>query len=356
MLITRQSDPDNLEAPFHTLSGRLTPAGGHYVRSHFPVPDLPADTFQLQVTGAVGEPLTLTLADLWALPAETRTVTMECAGNGRVHLSPKVAGVQWECGAVGTAEWTGVPLRAVLDRAGLHPDAREVVLVGADRGSMTEPVRSPGELPYARSLPLNKALEDALLAYAMNGELLTPAHGAPLRAVVPGWYGMAAVKWLTGLHVLATPYQGYFQTVDYARWETRAGLPPERTPLGEMQVKSQVASPGAHDRLPAGRPCEVTGAAWTGAGTVTRVDVSMDGGASWQAAAFLDPAEAGVWRRWTLTWTPTCPGPVTLLSRATDSAGRTQPTSHDPMNGSYVVHHVLPVPVFIEPCPPQGAS
>ncbi len=351
MLITRQSDPDNLEAPFGPLLERRSPPGGHYVRSHFPVPALDAG-FTLRVTGEVERPLTLGLAEVQALGAETRTVTMECAGNGRVYLSPKVSGVQWALGAVGTADWTGVPLRAVLELAGLRPGALEVVLTGADRGVMTEPVRSPGEAPYARSLPLDKALEDVLLAYAMNGRPLTPAHGAPLRAVVPGWYGMAAVKWLTGLHVTSTPYQGYFQTVDYARWETRADLPPERVPLSAMQVKSQIAHPAPHAQVPAGQPCEITGAAWTGEGTVTRVDVSTDGGQSWQAAAFLDPAEPGVWRRWTLSWTPRTPGPVTLLSRATDSAGHTQPAAHDPRNGTYVVHHVLPVPVHVQ----EGAS
>ena len=149
----------------------------------------------------------------------TVTVTLECAGNSRSFLTPKVEGVAWELGAVSTAQWTGVPLRAVLERAGLQAGAREAVLCGADRGCLHEPARTPGIIAYERSVPLGKAQDDVLLAYAMNGEALTPQHGFPLRAIVPGWYGMASVKWLTEIHVTQTPFQGFFQTLDYSYWD-----------------------------------------------------------------------------------------------------------------------------------------
>ncbi|MHA0036250.1 sulfite oxidase [Deinococcus sp. PESE-13] len=347
MLITRQHHPDNLETPAHALLEPLTPA--HYVRSHFAVPALDAAEFRLKVAGQVASPLSLSLAELRALPATTRTLTLECAGNGRVYLTPKASGVQWEVGAVGTAQWTGVPLRTLLERAGVADNAREVVLVGADEGQMDDPVKSPGHIYYSRSLPLSKALDNVLLAYEMNGEALTPAHGAPLRAIVPGWYGMAAVKWLTEIRVIDHAYQGYFQTVDYARWERQDGLPPVRVPLSEMRVKSQILTPAPHACVQAGEELELCGAAWTGGDrTVQRVEVSTDGGQSWQDAEWQQDAAPGVWRHWHLSWTPQQPGEVKLLSRATDSAGQVQPAAHDPHRGSYEVHHIVAVPVTVK--------
>lgn len=356
-LIVRQVSPSNLESPFHALDGQITANGRFYQRSHFPVPTLRADTWRLAVRGRVASRLSLSLDDLRALPATTLTTTMECAGNGRVYLSPRMPGVQWDLGAVGTAQWTGVRLRDVLERAGVEPGAVEVVLQGADCGTLTEPGRTPGDIHYARSVPLAKAMEDVLLAYAMNGRPLTPDHGFPLRAVVPGWYGMAAVKWLTTLQVTDRPFQGFFQTVDYAYWQRTDDLPPQLVPLSTMLVKAQIARPAPHDAVVAGSSCEVTGAAWTGEGVVTRVEVSADGGASWADADFLDPAGAGVWRRWRYSWrVPAHPGPVTLLARATDSAGRTQRAGHDPGRGGYMINFPLPVPVTVAPAssPPEA--
>jgi DMSO/TMAO reductase YedYZ molybdopterin-dependent catalytic subunit len=258
-LIVRQVSPSNLESPFHALDGPITAEGRLYVRSHFPVPDLNPDTWRLTVRGRVSSPLKLSLEDLRALPETTRTTTMECAGNGRVHLSPRMPGVQWDLGAVGTAQWTGVLLRDVLEHTGVGAGALEVVLEGADCGALTEPGRTPGDIHYARSLPLSKATEDVVLAYAMNGRPLTPDHGFPLRAVVPGWYGMAAVKWLTTVQVTDRPFQGFFQTVDYAYWQQTDDLPPQLVPLSTMLVKAQIARPAPHDAVVAGSPCEVTG-------------------------------------------------------------------------------------------------
>ncbi|MBB6015246.1 sulfite oxidase [Deinococcus radiopugnans] len=348
-LIVRQASPPNLEMPFHTLDERITSGAGHYVRSHFPAPELNAQDWRLRLGGLVDSPLELSLEDLKAMPPHTLTATMECAGNGRLYLSPRRPGVQWDLGAVGTAEWTGVRLSDVLERAGVTPGALEVVLEGADCGTLTDPGRTPGEIHYARSLPLSKALDDVLLAYAMNGQPLTRDHGFPVRAVVPGWYGMAAVKWLTTLHVTGTPYQGFFQTVDYSFWAFRDGLSPQMVPINAMLVKAQIARPAPHDAVKADSSCEVTGAAWTGNGNVTRVEFSGDGGQTWADAELLDAPQPGVWRRWRALWqTPAQPGPVTLLARASDSAGRTQEDGYDAGRGGYMINFPLPITVHVQ--------
>lgn len=237
-LIPRQIDPTNLETPLAALDGLLTPPGLHYVRSHFSVPVIEEGSFTLCVGGRVGTGLSLTLDDLRAFPTETWRITLECAGNGRVHLPWPTSGVQWDQGAVGTADWTGVPLAALLDSAGLGGDATHVLLQGADRGEIDDPLPSAVTIPFARSLPLAAAMQDVLLAWHMNGSPLPAPHGGPLRAVVRGWYGMASVKWLQRIEVLDRPWQGYFETADYARWESRGDLAPERVPLGPMRIKA----------------------------------------------------------------------------------------------------------------------
>ncbi|GGO25055.1 sulfite oxidase [Deinococcus humi] len=347
-LIVRQASPPNLESPFSSLDGRITPGESVYVRSHFPAPELNAESWRLRLGGQVDTPLELSLSDLRAMPAHTVAATMECAGNGRVYLSPRMPGVQWDLGAVGTAEWMGVLLRDVLGQAGVQAGALEVVLEGADCGTLTDPGRTPGNIHYARSLPLAKAQDDVLLAYAMNGQPLTRDHGFPLRAVVPGWFGMAAVKWLTTLHVTDTPYQGFFQTVDYSFWQSRDGLSPQMVPLTTMLVKAQIARPAPHDCVPAASVFEVVGTAWTGQGDVTRVEVSSDSGQTWAEAELVDPPQTGVWRRWRFEWqTPQQPGTVTLMARATDSAGRTQESGHDVGRGGYMINFPLPITVHL---------
>lgn len=347
--VVRQAEPPNLEPPFHALDGRITPTEGVYVRSHFPAPELDEQQWRLRIGGLVHSPLELSLEELKSMPARSIAATMECAGNGRIYLSPRMPGVQWDLGAVGTPEWTGVPLRDVLERAGLRTNALEVVLEGADCGTLTDPGRTPGDIHYARSLPLDKALNDVVLAYAMNGQPLTRDHGFPLRAVVPGWYGMAAVKWLRTLHVTESPYHGFFQTVDYSFWQKSDGLSPQMRPVTTMLVKAQIARPAPHATVTAGSTHEVTGAAWTGEGDVTRVEVSSDGGHTWADAELLDAPLAGVWRRWRFGWhVPEEPGTVILKARATDSAGRTQEAGHDAGRGGYMVNFPLPVTVYVK--------
>jgi DMSO/TMAO reductase YedYZ molybdopterin-dependent catalytic subunit len=348
-LIIRQKEPVNLETPFDQLDSYLTPTGLFYIRSHFPAPVLDLASYRLRIDGAVRNPLSLSYGQLRALPSETRVATLECAGNGRVFLVPQVAGAQWELGAVGNAEWTGVPLAALLERAGLEADACEIVLEGADRGVPAEPPIPPGPIAYARSLSCDKALQrDVLIAYQMNGQDLPLDHGYPVRAIVPGHYGMASVKWLTHVQAVRGPFRGYWQTSDYGYWDYQDGMPVRRA-LGEMKLKSEIARPRVYEALAANQVYTVCGAAWAGETEVTEVAVSTDGGRTWAEAEFLDPVRRHAWRRWKFDWrTPKQPGRYTLLARARDANGNVQPGTHDPNHGTYVINHPLPIEVFVD--------
>ncbi|UUN28150.1 sulfite oxidase [Streptomyces sp. FIT100] len=310
--------------PLEALRYEVTPAGLHYILVHYDIPDTGGD-WRLTVGGRVRTPLVLDLAALKAYPPRTHRVTMECAGNGRALLSPRPVSQPWLVEAVGTAEWTGVPLRVLLDEAGPAPDAVEAVFTGADHG-----VERGVEQDYRRSLPLPVATGDhpeVLVAYAMNGEPLPPQHGHPVRLVVPGWYGMAQVKWLCDISLTATPFTGYQQSVAY-RYKQSADDPGE--PVTRIEPRALMVPPGFPDfmsRARAVRPGRVglEGRAWSGHAPVVRVEVSADDGGTWHDAA-LDPAEGHpwAWRHWHTAWTAT-PGSHVLAVRATDADGRTQP-------------------------------
>jgi DMSO/TMAO reductase YedYZ molybdopterin-dependent catalytic subunit len=348
-LIIRQKEPRNLETPFDELDSFLTPTELFYIRSHFPSPTLDVTSYRLRFDGAVRNPFVLTYQTLRDMPSETRVATLECAGNSRVFLVPQVGGAQWELGAVGNAEWTGVPLGSLLERAGLEDDVCEIVLEGADRGTPAEPPVPPGSISYARSLPRDKAIQhDVLIAYQMNGRDLPADHGYPVRAVVPGHYGMASVKWLTHIYAVREPFRGYWQTSDYAYWDELDGKPVRRA-LGEIKLKSEIARPRVYETLAPNHVYSVSGAAWAGETEVNRVEVSTDGGQTWTKAEFLDPVQRYAWRRWRFDWlTPKKPGRYTLMARAADASGRVQPEKHDPNNGSYVINHPLPIEVFVD--------
>ena len=348
-LIIRQKEPRNLESPFDRLDSYLTPAELFYIRSHFPTPNLDRAGYRLRINGAVRHPFVLTYDELRSMPAETRPATLECAGNSRVFLVPQVPGAQWELGAAGNAEWTGVPLRMLLERAGLADDACEVVLEGADRGIPKEEPRPADPIAYVWSLPRAKALQpEVLIAYRMNGRNLTRDHGFPVRAIVPGHYGMASVKWLTRIVAVREPFHGYWQTTDYGYWDSLSGNPVRRA-LGEMQLKSEIARPRVYETLPPNRLYTICGAAWAGETDVTEVCVSTDDGRTWAEAELLDPPRRHAWRRWKFDWlTPSKPGRYTLLSRARDARVVAQPDGHDPKYGTYVINHCLPIEVFVD--------
>jgi len=348
-LIIRQKEPRNLESPFDQIDSYLTPSELFYIRSHFPIPNLDRASYQLGIDGAVRRPFALSYEELRSMRSETRVATLECAGNSRVFLVPQVQGAQWELGAVSNAEWTGVPLGALLERAELQEDVCEIVLEGADRGTRKEEPVPPDPISYAWSLPRAKAIQpEVLIAYQMNGRDLSPDHGFPVRAIVPGHYGMASVKWLTGIRAVREPFHGYWQTSDYAYWASMDGKPVRR-PLGEMKLKSEIARPRVYETLVPNRIYTVSGAAWAGETDVAEIAVSTDGGLTWAAAEFLDPVRRHAWRRWKFDWlTPKQPGQYTLLARTKDAGGLIQPDKHDQNYGTYVINHVLPIEVFVD--------
>jgi DMSO/TMAO reductase YedYZ molybdopterin-dependent catalytic subunit len=345
-MITREKEPQNLEMPFSALDSFVTPNERFYVRCHFPIPKINERDWRLKVEGKVARPFEVTMDDLRQMPTQTITVTLECAGNSRVFLVPKVKGVQWELGAVGNAEWTGVRLREVLQRAGIANEAREVILEGADNGTIAEPPRPAGKINFARSLPVEKALDDVLLAHSMNGQPLTAAHGFPLRAVVPGWYGMASIKWLQRIIATDQPFNGYYQSIDYAFWR-RGEAGPALIPLTTMQVKAEIARPENNEVIRANSKYIVKGAAWTAEAVISKVEVSCDGGKSWGEATLNGDATENAWRLWEFEWHTPAPSNCILLARATDSRGRIQPMECDANGGTYMISHCLPIEVEV---------
>jgi DMSO/TMAO reductase YedYZ molybdopterin-dependent catalytic subunit len=316
----------NHSMPLEMLRHDVTPAGLHYLLIHFDVPFTDGAGWQVEVGGHVREPLTLDLKTIRSLPAVTHRVVMECAGNGRARLEPRPLSQPWLEGAVGNAEWTGTPLAAVLDQAGVLDGAVEVVLTGADRG-----VQDDVEHDYERSVPIAEAMRpEVLLAYEMNGDPLLPQHGFPIRVIVPGWYGMTSVKWLSRITVVTEPFQGYQQAIAY-RFTTSEDDPGR--PVTRMRPRSLMVPPGIPDffsrvrRLGAG-PCTLHGRAWSGRGPIERVEVSTDGGANWADAQQTPPAGPHAWTGWSYEW-DAAPGSHELCSRATDATGTTQPLEPD---------------------------
>jgi DMSO/TMAO reductase YedYZ molybdopterin-dependent catalytic subunit len=345
--IVRGEAPLNLEMPFETLDGFITPTKSFYVRTHFPIPKIDKNKWRLRIEGEVEKPFEINYDGLLKLESNKITATLECAGNNRNFLEPKVKGVQWGLGAVGNAEWTGIPLPILLDRAKVKPTAREVILEGADRGKLEDPKSPAGDLNFARSIPLEKA-NDVLLAYKMNDVDLPPKHGFPIRAIVPGWYAMASIKWLQRIIVTDRPFNGYYQTLDYAFWKRR-GDNAELVPLSEMQIKAEIAQPSEGETVPANSNVRVHGAAWTSNGEITKVEISSDDGATWNEAKLIGESKPDAWRLWECSWeTPARSGKATLIARATDSNGRTQPTERDPDRGTYMINHLLPITVEVK--------
>ena len=304
-VLTRE--PYNAETRLDRLDGVLTPVGRHFVRNHFALPEHPGT---LTIDGAVLHPLTLSATELAARPSVTRQVTLECAGNGRALLDPMPPGEPWRLGAVGTAEWTGVPLADLLAEAGLAAGGGRDPLPGR---RSRDPARARSEIAFERSLPPDVA-QGALVAFAMNGEPLTPNHGAPLRLIVPGWYGMASVKWLTGIRVAGQPFRGHFQADRYVV---------DGRPLGLIAPRAVVVSPADGARVRLG-PNVIRGLAWSGRG-LARVEVSTDAGVTWRPARLGPQLADEAWRTWQIGWAAGTPGPAVILARAVDGAGRTQP-------------------------------
>jgi DMSO/TMAO reductase YedYZ molybdopterin-dependent catalytic subunit len=257
------------------------------------------------------------------MPAATVTVTLECAGNGRAFFDPPVAGIQWQKGAVGTARWTGVRMADILKRAGVRDTARVVTMNGADRPLGTMP-------DFVRQVPIAKALDaDTLIAYEMNGQPIAPVHGFPLRAIVPGWEGAYAVKWLTTLTVLDTEFDGFWVATGYRYPVKRVSpgatvAPQDLAPLTGLVIKSLITTPLEGATLPRG-PVAVAGFAWAGEDDVAKVEISVDRGITWQPATLTGERARYTWRRFEFSFTPERSESSLIMSRATDSRGRVQP-------------------------------
>lgn len=314
----------DLETPVEYFNTWLTPVPHFFVRNHMHEPaELDARDWRLSIGGEVEKPFTLTLAELGKLETHSIVNTLECAGNGRGLFRPQVPGVQWMKGAVSTARFSGPRLRDVLQRAGVKATGKHVMFRGLDE--------VPGKVPpFIRSIPIEKALDsDTLIATHMNGSPLTKHHGFPARGLVPGWIGAASCKWLTEIKVLENEFAGNFMNPGY-RFPNQPGKPgepvkPEDThPVTALNVKSVIAGPSDGARLKGGK-VEIYGPAWGGEGDIAKVEISSDSGASWMAAKLGKDQSRYAWRLWNLEWKPPKPGDYTLMSRATDSQGRTQP-------------------------------
>ncbi len=318
-LVVIKASPLNAETPTHALAAPITPSRHVYVRSNFETPLLSAESHRIAVGGAVHAPFEIGIDALRGMEQRAITTTMECAGNDRLAMRPLPPGEPWESGAVSTVRWTGVPLAAILEQARLDPDVLEIVTAGADAGPRAD---APANVRFARSLPVRQALhEDTLLALTMNGEPLAREHGAPARLVVPGWYGMASVKWVARIEAITVPFDGYFQTRRYV-YTTPAGS----TPVDLARVKSIIVAP-ADGATVDGRTVELWGWAWSGAGPIARVEVSAEAGEPWIDAQIAPAATPYEWSRWTATVVVPHRGRYAFRSRATDATGDCQPDS-----------------------------
>ncbi len=331
--------------PLEALRWDLTPVGLHYLLVHYDIPEVDVASWRLEVGGLVERPLSLSLDDLRARESIEVAVTMECAGNGRALVEPHVVSQPWLLEAVGTALWSGVPVASLLEEAGVLESASDALFTGLDRG-----VEGGEEQAYERSVPLDELVAcGALLAYEVNGVPLPPQHGFPLRLVVPGWYGMTSVKWLSRVSLLAAPHDGYQMRQAY---RLRHADGDEGEPVSRIAPRSLMVPPGipefsSRSRVVAEGGCTLTGRAWSGEGEIVGVDVSVDDGRTWAPAA-LGEAMLGrwAWRPWSFLWDAS-PGEHVLCCRARDAAGNEQPLDPPWNVGGYVNNAVQRVSVVV---------
>lgn len=323
-MIVRSARFLDLEMPPEFLASWLTPVPHFFVRNHMHEPStLDADTWRLSIGGEVDNPLSLSLADLVRLAPHTVTNTLECAGNGRAFQNPHVPGVQWQRGAVGTARFRGARLRDLLQSAGVKDAGRHVMFRGLDE--------IPGKVPaFIRSIPVEKAKDaDTLVATHMNDHPLTAHHGFPARALVPGWIGAASCKWLTEIKVLNKEFEGNFMRPGYRmpNHPVSAGAEinlDDTHPITALDVKSIIVRPSDGASVNP-RQVRIQGAAWAGEANIARVEISTDSGATWAPARLGIDQDRYAWRLWDYVWVAPKAGAYTIMSRATDDRGRTQP-------------------------------
>ena len=350
-MIIRSPQPEDLEMPLDGFADWITPIDRFFVRCHTYIPKVTLEGWSLKIDGVVEQPMTLTMDDLKKLQRVELGGVLECAGNGRTFYEPHVAGTQWAFGSVGNERWAGVRLRDVLRKAGVKDSAKAILCDGAD-----VPI---GKMPdFQRTIPVDKALHsDTLLAYEMNGQPLPVEHGFPLRLIAPGWVGDSWVKWLQHIEVLDHEFDGF--------WMKSANRPPahtvapgtaldpsERVPVTDLNVKSVIASPRGW-----ATPCAVRiqGTAWSNISPVSKVELSTDGGQSGKPAKLVGKPTQYGWRLWQFDWKPR-EGKYTLLSRATNMAGQTQPLAEEWNPNGYLWNVAQPVVVTVSAQDEQNAA
>lgn len=335
----------DLESPVEYLNTWLTPVPHFFVRNHMHEPaELRAADWRLSIDGEVERPLTLTLSDLSRLEQHSVVNTLECAGNGRAQQRPQVPGIQWGKGAVGTAKFSGPRLRDVLERAGVKPTGKHVMFRGLDE--------VPGKVPaFIRSIPIEKAMDpDTLTATHMNGASLTKHHGFPARALVPGWIGSASCKWLTEVKVLESEFVGNFMNPGY-RFPNQPVKPGDTVKAEEthvltgLNVKSVISGPLDGSNLKSGK-LMVHGVAWAGEADIVKVEVSTDGGSSWNRATLGREQARYAWRLWSFSWNAK-PGDYAIQSRAADSQGRVQPAEAQWNPSGYLYNAIDEVKIHV---------
>jgi len=350
-MIVRSPRPEDLEMPLDGFTELITPIDRFFVRCHTYTPKVDLKDWSLKIDGIVDRPMTLTMDDLKKLPHVELVGVLECAGNGRTFFEPHVAGTQWAFGSVGNGRWTGVRLRDVLQKAGIRKSATEILFDGAD-----VPL---GKMPdFQRTITSAKALHpDTLLAYEMNGQALPLEHGFPLRVIAPGWAGDSWVKWLQHIEVLDHEFEGFWMKSAY-RHPTHpvppgtAVDPSEMIPVTDLNVKSVIAVPAGWAKP---GPVRVQGVAWSNSSPVGKVDVSTDGGQSWKLAKLTGQQTKYGWRIWHYDWKP-AEGKYTLMSRATNMAGQTQPLNEAWNPNGYLWNVAQPVAITISPQAPSGTE
>lgn len=350
-MIVHSSRPEDLEMPLDGFKEWITPIDRFYVRCHTYLPERAnLGEWRLKLDGVVNQPLTMTIDDLKKLPRVEMVAVLECAGNGRSFYQPRVAGTQWAFGSVGNARWTGVRFRDVLQKAGLKDSAKNILLDGAD-----VPL---GKMPdFQRTIPVEKAMDpDTMLAYEMNGQPMPHEHGFPLRLIVPGWAGDSWVKWVQHVEVLDHEFEGFWMKTAY-RHPSHPVAPgatvaaSEMIPVTDIGVKSVIATPSGGWAKPG--TVRISGTAWSNRSPVTGVEVSTDGGTTWKPAKLgKDKSQYG-WRLWELDWKAP-QGKYTLMARATNEAGKTQPLTEEWNPSGYLWNVAQPVPVEVSATAPHG--
>ncbi|GAA0334929.1 hypothetical protein GCM10008967_27190 [Bacillus carboniphilus] len=321
-LKTHSLQPENQETPIQFIENNHVHPKLFYRRNHFLFPQLSYSNYFLTINGYVQKPRVLSLQEIYQLPSKTIKVLLECSGNKRHFFKPKVFGEQWEKGAISQGYWTGVPLRNLLDKVGLRNGAKEVVIEGYDFGERSD---LDHLYSFTRSLPLEKALHpDTLIAYEYNNEPIPFKHGYPLRLIVPQWYAMASVKWIKQITIIDKEFAGPFQSIDYVYYPNKDDNEGAR-PVTTINVNSTIQKPLNREILNTGKHT-IKGIAWTGTGFVKKVEISTDNGDTWITANLENQDTHGYdWVNWSFEWDVTKKGEYTILSKATDSANRTQP-------------------------------